>query len=283
LNPEVALIEQTQYKRRWGVGDAQEEAREAVGDWALTRIEASFANEVASVRQITAAWARVEATRVAEAGAYLGPDLALWTRQQLGANHVPFLAAYRHTDAGLEKRAAWERTWDLQRREDAGENVGEIPVPPKYDQKDFRDPNYFRLRGKLDVPKERFISYPGCESDEDGEPVYGWAGWNHLERAQALAALYQDRKTREGWPKERLLPMLAGLLELIPWVKQWHNDPSADFDGLRLGDYFEGFLRSECAEHGFTEQALREWRPEAKTRAKATKRAARKLAEEEAT
>jgi hypothetical protein len=27
------------------------------------------------------------------------------------------------------------------------------------------------LRGKLDVPKERIISYYGCESDEDHEPV----------------------------------------------------------------------------------------------------------------
>ncbi len=77
---------------------------------------------------------------------------------------IPFLAAQRFTEAGLEKHAAWQQTWDLQRREDAGEKVGEIPVPPKYDQKDFRDATAWRLRGKLDVPKERFISYPGCES-----------------------------------------------------------------------------------------------------------------------
>ena len=51
---------------------------------------------------------------------------------------------------------------------------------------------------------------PGCESDVDGEPVYGWAGWDHAERAKALVALYQDRKTREGWDKDRLTPMLAG-------------------------------------------------------------------------
>ncbi|MCZ7679704.1 MAG: hypothetical protein M5U28_13460 [Sandaracinaceae bacterium] len=136
--------------------------------------------------------------------------------QILGDSSVPFASAYRYTAKGLEKRAAWERTWDLQRREDAGESVGEIPVPPKYDQKDFRDATYYRLRGKLDVPKERFISYPGCESDEDGEPVYGWAGWDHAQRAAALVALYNDRKTRESWPKERLVPMLAGLLELLP-------------------------------------------------------------------
>lgn len=144
--------------------------------------------------------------------------------------------------------------------------AGSIPVPPRYDQKDFRDASYWRLRRKLDVPKERFISCPGCESDEDGEPVYGWAGWDHLQRAQALAALYQDRKEHEGWPKERLVPMLAGLLELIPWVKQWHNEPSAEYGGLRLGDYFESYLKGECVEHALTEDDLRAWRPEAKAR-----------------
>ncbi len=122
--------------------------------------------------------------------------------------------------------------------------VGAIPIPPKYDPKDFKDPAYYRLRGKLDVPKERFISYPGCESDDDKQPLYGWAGWNHFQQAQALAALYEDRK-REGWTQERLRPMLEGLRELLPWLKQWHNDPSEEFGGLRLGDYFQGYIEGE--------------------------------------
>jgi hypothetical protein len=33
-----------------------------------------------------------------------------------------------------------------------------IPLSSKYDQKGFCKPEYWRLRGKLDVPKERFIS-----------------------------------------------------------------------------------------------------------------------------
>ena len=60
--------------------------------------------------------------------------------------------------------------------------------------------------------------------------------------------------------------MLAGLLELIPWVKQWHNAPSPEFDGLCLGDYFESFLRTECAEFGYTDADLLAWRPEKKGR-----------------
>ncbi len=104
---------------------------------------------------------------------------------------VPFLAAWRYKDSGLRKRAAWERTWDLQRQEDAGEDVGKIPVPPKYGSADFRAAVSWKLRGKLDVPKERFISYPGLERDTDPTAVIGWAGWDHLQQAQALAAIYQ--------------------------------------------------------------------------------------------
>ena len=204
---------------------------------------------------------------------------------------VPFLAACRYTDAGLEKYAAWERTWELQRREDAGELISDIPVPPKYGQEDFRDANYWRLRGKLDVPKERFISFPGCESDEDYEPVYGWAGWDYLQRAQALAQLYNDRRA-EGWRADRkdekpnaaaddqaddsdekpdkkpfddrLVPMLAGLLELLPWLLQWHNEPSEELGGQRPGEQFALFLEGQCAEWGLTHEDLRTWRPKAK-------------------
>ena len=32
---------------------------------------------------------------------------------------VPFLPVLRYKPTGLRKRAVWERTWDLQRREDA--------------------------------------------------------------------------------------------------------------------------------------------------------------------
>lgn len=60
--------------------------------------------------------------------------------------------------------------------------------------------------------------------------------------------------------------MLAGLLELIPWVKQWHNEPSEEFGGLRMGDYYEQFLDGECRLHGLTHDDLRAWRPAKKTR-----------------
>ncbi len=75
---------------------------------------------------------------------------------------VPYLAAWRYKDSGLRKRAAWETHLGSAAREDAGEDVGKIPVPPKYASADFRSRDASgSCAGKLDVPKERFISYPG--------------------------------------------------------------------------------------------------------------------------
>ncbi len=233
--PAIRLIEQPEHKRRWILKDLV--AIDPVSDYVLDLVE--------GVERDCRHEARTRAVSNQEAISILDIDA------------VPYLARLRYTEKGIEKRAAWERTWELQRLEDENarkkaegrwgpgdRDVGPIPVPPKYDPKDFRDPAYYRLRGKLDVPKERFISYPGCESDDDKQPLYGWAGWNHLQQAQALAALYEDRK-REGWTKERLAPMLEGLRELLPWLKQWHNDPSEEFGGLRLGDYFQGYIEAE--------------------------------------
>ncbi|WP_233558732.1 DUF7008 domain-containing protein [Micromonospora radicis] len=75
------------------------------------------------------------------------------------AEHVPYLPAHRYKPSGLRKRAQWERVWAQQRLENAGEDV-DIKVPPKCTSADFAKPSYWRVRGKLDVPKERFISYP---------------------------------------------------------------------------------------------------------------------------
>jgi hypothetical protein len=184
--------------------------------------------------------------------------------EQLSSQAVPYLAAHRHTDAGLEKRREWERVWNLQRAEDRGETVPRFDPAPKYDQKDYRDAIFWRLRGKLDVPKERFISYPGCESDEDKEPVYGWAGWNHLQQAIALATLYMKRKQGEAWGKERLVPMLAGLDELLPWIWQWHPEATAESGGMKPGQYIADFLAAQCHELGVTVDELRAWRPQAR-------------------
>jgi hypothetical protein len=145
------------------------------------------------------------------------------------------------------------------------EEVGDIPVPPKYITKDFQTSDFWRLRGGLDVPKERFVSFPSCQRDADGSLVVTWAGHNHLKRALAMAAYYQERKDNEGWPSERLVPLLAGVIELLPWLSQLHNDYDPVL-GARMGDYFVDFVQTEARDLGMTEAAVAAWTPPATPR-----------------
>jgi hypothetical protein len=188
---------------------------------------------------------------------------------------VPFLGSHRYTDSGRGKRAEWEQVWALQRREDAGEKVT-IPVPPKYTNKDFRRASYWSARGKLDVPKERFISYPGAERGGDKTLVLGWAGWNHLEQARALATLITEGIQEDGWDTERLTPLLAGLAELEPWLHQWHDDPDPLFGGSPA-EFMTTFLEGQLDALSLTREALASWRPP--PTGKAAKAAAKAAAE----
>lgn len=138
--------------------------------------------------------------------------------------------------------------------------IGAIPVPPKYQSKDFLKADFWRLRGGLDVPQERWISFPGCERGADGSLVIAWAGWNHLQQATAIASYYFDMKESEGWEPARLQPLLASLLELLPWLQQWHNEPDP-VHGHPMGDYYRDFVSDEAKSLGFTLDDLRAWKP----------------------
>ena len=189
--------------------------------------------------------------------------------------------------SGLAKRADWERTWALQRREDEidaevattlprrdteteearaarieteqrrrkQDEIGSLPPPPKYRSADFRKPGYRRLRGALDVPKERFVSLPQMSRDTDPTLLVAWAGWNPLELCRAVAAYSTEVTEQDGWPPERLAPLLADIQENLPWLKQWHNEIDPEYD-QRFGDFFESFLHARISEFGLTEDDL---------------------------
>jgi Domain of unknown function (DUF7008) len=170
-------------------------------------------------------------------------------------------------------QASADRLIEEEQKRRKKEEVGDIPVPPKYRTADFQTQDYWRLRGGLDVPKERFVSFPQCQRDTDGSPVITWAGYDHLARARAIAAYYIERKETDGWPPETLKPLLAGLAELLPWLRQWHNvyDPET---GLRMGDYFAEFVRDETRDLGTTEADLAAWVPPLTPRRGRSRRAA---------
>ena len=370
----IGLIEQPEYKRRWNLEPWDKQLEKALWKWLLDRLESYFdfdgrMNEdetptakfdisltnTARVADI----ARADESFMQVAELYRKRpdfDVTALVSEVVDAETVPLLPVCRYKPSGLDKRTAWERTWDLQRLEDAvdalfdihrlaetpaekltnhfGEDIstitsqistlglnqadrkidslspsewlagklntahsqvqkykdqgtsldarkvtdvitnisrsaknkliGDIPVPPKYTTKDFQDTTYWRLRGKLDVPKERWISFPHCEG-EDQTLLIAWAGYDHLQLAQAIAAHYVEVQEKIGGSRDpRLEILLDCLLELIPWLKQWHNDLDPDHN-LRTGDYFEDFIQEEARQMNKSIEDIRGWQPPKKT------------------
>lgn len=332
----IGLIERPEFKRRWNTPSWEELEKAALRDWLLDRLEqpAFWPASADEPPQLTttsrlADRARGDAAFMQVAALYAGHadfDPARLVAELVAAEAVPLLPVLRYAEDGLRKRAQWEDTWALQRREDAidadvlandapgwrielearartrfteaevaqaqawveeqlaaeiqrhqaerkAAEVGPIPVPPKYKSSDFLKADFWRLRGGLDVPKERFVSFPGAERGADGSLVIAWAGWNHLQLATALAGWYLDAKENEGWPADRLQPLLAGLQELLPWLKQWHNDLDP-VHNERMGDYYAGFVADEARALGFTADDLRAWKPAVVATKRGRKRAA---------
>jgi hypothetical protein len=237
----------------------------ALRDWLLDRLESPrYWPEPAALTSTArlAAEARTDPDFVQVGQLYAGRDdvdIAPLVAELVKAEAVPYLAVLRYSDSGLRKHAHWLETWDLQRQEDAGEDVGVIPVPPKYVKADFQGVAW-NHRGKLDVPKERFISCPGAEREADPSLVVGWAGWDHLARARALATWYLQAR-RDGRDREHLRPLLAGLTELVPWLRQWYDDPDPDPALDRPGSQIAALVDAELRALHLTADDLAGWRP----------------------
>jgi Domain of unknown function (DUF7008) len=272
----IALIEQPEYKRRWNTEPFEDRLKRHQRSWLCDRLESSEHWPSVGVTSILrlADHVRQDIDFMRAAEVYAADpafDVPRLVEELVRDESVPFLPVLRYKPSGLQKRLQWERTWNLQRQEDAGLQVGDIPVPPKYTTADFQSGPFWRLRGKLDVPKERFVSYPGCERAADGSLPIAWAGWDHAQQARALGAYYMHIKTEEGTVPVKLVPLLAGLLELLPWIRQWHAGTDPEF-GLDLGDYYANFVDTEARALGFTVEQVRAWKPESKVK-KGKKRA----------
>ncbi len=279
-NSFIRLLEKPEYKRRWAQEPWEKRQERALRDWLLDRLEDRrfWFDPQGRPRPRSVGQLADEVGRDAD----LVSVLALWEGRPdvpvtqslvrlLADEAVPFLAAYRYKDAGLRKREAWEETWALQRCEDAGEAIGQIPVPPKYTSADFRKASYWHARGKLDVPKERFIGYPDAGRETDPTPLLGWAGWDHAQQSLALSVIIADRE-KDGWTDDRLVPLVAGLAELQPWLDQWHGEVDPAY-GLSLAAFCREQLAARAAQVAKTPAELVAWRPAAATRGRGPGRA----------
>jgi hypothetical protein len=312
-DPQIALIEQPEYKRRWNTERWESQVERALRSWLLDRLENyfDFDGRMNDEGRATAHASLIEPRVISTAQL---ADIARLDRQFMefgevyrdrkdfdvtqlvtdlvAHQSVPLLSVLRYKPAAMDKRLAWERTWDLQRQEDAIDarvelegdegltedqaaarkknQIGDIPVPPKYKSSDFQSSTYWRLRGKLDVPKERWVSFPHCEG-EDQSLVIAWAGYDHLQLTKGISALFAEVQEKGGSEDPRLVPLLGCILELNPWVKQWHNDVDPDF-GYRLGDYFANFVEDEARTLGKTIDDIKAWQPPAKTKRRKKKK-----------
>ena len=115
---------------------------------------------------------------------------------------------------------------------------------PKYGSPDFKKASFWKLRGKLDVPKERWVLYPGAEGGIDTSPVIAWAGWDHAQQAQALTGFYQQATDNWGWEPPKLARLLAALKDLLPWLHQWHNQIDPEY-GDRISTTYQQFYDTE--------------------------------------
>jgi len=80
----------------------------------------------------------------------------------------------------------------------------------------------------------------------------GWRGLTDDElKAQALAAYYMEARQTWAFAPEKLRLLLAGLLELLPWLHQWHAavDPAY---GASPAEAIDALLDAECHELGLT-------------------------------
>lgn len=112
----------------------------------------------------------------------------------------------------------------------------------------FADKASWRLRGKLDVSKERFIGYPGLGRDADPTPLVGWVGWDHLDSAQPW-----PRSTSSAGQPTAGAPTASRRSSPSRPSRSHGSATGQDVDpatGLRLGDFSAGFVATESATDG---------------------------------
>jgi len=259
-NPDIALLEDPLYKRRWVPPDYDEEFQEAAQWWLAERLEWALEQhgQPISLRR----WARllgqdgrVNAVLEVLTGTPMF-DLERELLKVIQANAVPNRPEHYLKPAGLRKFHSSEST-------------------PQYKRGEFSDGTAWKIRGKLNIPRERFIAYAefdhtrrGADTPENGGPWFGWAGWNAGQRADALAFLLHQAN-RAGWQMHwQQCGLRAALRDLLPDLSDLPAADRAEFEaiaamcGISLESgcycqaYREAMVRGEPGVSGVTEEVL---------------------------
>lgn len=251
--PALTLIETANFKRRWYKPDYDAEEREALGIWLADRVESVVKDRgrASSLEQLVAALqgdVRVLAVCEALTGR---PDFSLsqLVAEALSSDAVPNHRFHVYKPSGLVKCGVWDRTWEEQRRQDAGEDVN-AEVPPAYGSGDFLRNEYWQLRGKLDVPKERFIVFSEVPGRFSAETLYGWAGWTSLQRLKAILRIDEELED-SGIP----LADRVGLLD-----SAWRLLPDAAREDAAATIRLKAELQALVGPEGPSRELLEDWR-----------------------
>lgn len=271
-NPLLALLERPEYKRRWATESWDALVHGIVQDRLLGLCEASRLwyetssrgrHPVArSVGQVAELLSKDEDfTRLAALHSPTSSTMTELLVKLLADEHVPQAGPLRYRAAGLAKRTRWDELWEAQRRDDArglADTGTSHAVPPRYLPADFLRPSYWRRRGKFDVPKERFVSFPSATGPLSSSTVLGWAGWSSRERVSAVLDLLETSTDRP----EQAFPLLSALAELLPWITEPENEADRTAD-LAV---FRHAFRDHVTRLGLSEQDVYDWRPPAPRR-----------------
>jgi methylase of polypeptide subunit release factors len=254
---ELSLLEQPTYKRRWYKPDYEAEEHEALELWLSDRIEgwAKERREPFTVEEAASAL-QADTAVLAVAAVLTGrPDFNLveLVAERVHEDAVPNNKHHVFKPSGLTKRAAWERTWEMQRAEDEATKRGGTapapPVPPKYAKGDFLRDGYWSLRGPLDVPKERFIALTEVPGREGKDLLFAWAGLSHRERAKMLVEL-DEQAERAGMARSDRIGILHGVWFLADYVA-WESEQAAR--------QYRAAVTTVVGQAGITEELLSEW------------------------
>lgn len=272
--PTLALIETANFKRRWYKPDYVEQERVALTEWLADRVEqaAKARTQAFSLEQLVANL-QDDARVLAVCEVLIGRkdfSLSQLVMSALQGDAVPSHRFHVYKPAGLVKREVWERTWADQRREDAGEKVTP-EVPPAYGSGDFLKPDYWRLRGKLDVPKERFIAFTEVPGRAGAETLYGWAGWTAQQRLKAILAIDEELEDASVPLADRI-----GLLD-----SAWRLLPDVAREDAAAATRLKAELQALVGPEGPSSALIEDWKqrfPPPTSRASGAKRGAKKAA-----
>ena len=217
----------------------------------------------------------------------VGP-ISIWSSTRGGTGRGrerPLLPVLRYKPAAMEKRRAWERTWELQRQEDAIDARTQASLGPSrlHPRNIAGRAGEKQSAGRRDSRAARNTTAPTSRRRPTGDCVASSmcprnaGSASRIARAKTQAwSLPGQATTISNWlrplartmlrPRRRVAPRThaRAALGLHPGTRALAQAMAQRLrPGLqpRMGDYYAGFVEGEAKELEMTVQQIRDWKP----------------------